>query len=140
MALTPRQRILYDHLCDQWRATLTKDADGRITGKAWTKIASAVPCYFMFRQSTEAPSAAGGLESDNLWSRDEIHTDGTLDIDADDVLKNLTLDSDGSQSAAYGRYWVVSGQPQAVSNQGRRRARMKIVQAVQIEVPPTGVS
>lgn len=140
MALTPRQRILYTHRFDQWRATLAKDADGRITGKTWAKIATAVPSYFLFRQSTEAPSVAGGIEADNFFSRDEVHCDGAHDIDADDVLQNATFDADGSQSAAYGRYWVVSGQPQAVSNQGRRRARMKIVQAVQIEVPPTGVS
>lgn len=120
--------------------TLTKDADGRVTGKTWALQASAVPCYFLFCQSTEAPSVAGGLEADNMFSRDEIHLPGDQAIDADWLVKNVTLDADGSQSAAYGRYWVVSGQPQAVSNQGRRRARMKIVQAVQIEVPPTGVS
>lgn len=140
MALTPRQIILYTHRAELWRATITKDGDGRVTGKTWTLQATAIPCYFLFRSSTEAPSVAGGLEADNFFSRDELHTDGTLDIDADDVLKNVTLDSNGSQSAAYGRFWVVAGQPQAVSNQGRRRARMKVVQAVQIEVPPTGVS
>jgi hypothetical protein len=140
MALTPRQRILYRHKCNLWSQTITKDADGRVSGKTWTLQASAVPCYFLFRESTEAPSVAGGLEADNMFSRDEIHFDGTQTIDADWVIKNVTLDADGSQTAAYGRFWVVSGQPQAVSNQGRRRARMKVVQAVQIEVPPTGVS
>jgi hypothetical protein len=140
MALTPRQRRLYTHRANLWAQTITKDAEGRITGKSWALQASDVPCYFMFRQSTEAPSVAGGLEADNLFSRDEIHFDGTQEVDADFVIKNVTLDADGSQAAAYGRFWVVSGQPQAVSNQRQRRARMKIVQAVQMEVPPQGVS
>lgn len=140
MALTPRQVRFYQHRANLWAQTLTKDADGRITGKSWALQASNVPCYFVFRQSTEAPSPAGGLEADNMFSRDEIRLDGTQEIDADWVVKNVTLDADGSQSAAYGRFWVVSGQPQALSNQGVRRARMKVVQAVQIEVPPTGVS
>jgi hypothetical protein len=140
MALTPRQRILYTHRANLWANTRAKDAQGRITGHSWALVASNIPCYFVFRQSTEAPSVAGGLEADNFFSRDEIHVDGTLAIDSDMVLKNVTLDADGSQSAAYGRFWVVAGQPQAVSNQGRRKARMKVVQAVQIETPPVGVS
>lgn len=140
MALTPRQRILYRHKANLWAQTITKDGSGRVTGKAWTLQASNVSCYFIFRDSTEAPSPAGGIEADNMFSRDEVHFPADQAIDADWVIKNVTLDADGSQAAVYGRYWVVSGQPRALSNQGGRRAGMKIVQAVQIETPPTGVS
>lgn len=140
MALTPRQRILYQHAGDIWRPTRPQDASGFLIAITYTKIAIAAPMYWVTRISVEAPSLVGGLESDNLFSRDEIHLDGAQEIDADYIIKNVTLDADGTRSENYGRFWIVAGQPQSLSNQGRRRARMRKVQAVQIATPPAGVS
>ncbi len=140
MPLTPRQTRLYKDLVDIYSlAQTTSPTTGRRTAKTYTLSASAVPCHFKIRQSVEAPNPMGRIEADNIFSRDEVHFAHDALIDSDWVLVNKSLALDGSQSKNYGRYWIVSGQPQSIPSHGGRRANFRIVQAVQVKRPPNGV-
>jgi hypothetical protein len=140
MALTPRQVLAYKDTVDLYSlAQTTSLTTGLRTAKTYALVASAVPCLFKIRQSVEAPSPMGRVESDNMFSLDEIHFDHAQAIDSDWVIVNKSLAADGSQSQNYGRYWICRGQPASIPSHGGRRANVRIVQAVQVKKPPAGV-
>lgn len=140
MALTARQRACYQDLVDIYALTMaTSPTTGRRTAKTYTLIASAVRCHFKLRQSVEGPSPMGRVETDNMFSLDEIHFEHSVVVDSDYILVNRSLARDGSRSQNYGRYWIVRGQPQSVPSHGGRRANLRIVQALQVKRPPAGV-
>lgn len=141
MALNSRQRRAYKDTCNLWQPSYTINGTSKLqTGTTYTLAASDVPCHFESRQSVEGPSVFGAVEGDDLYSRDKIHFAIDVTIDSGWIVKKTTVDRNGDNAPDYGRFWVVSGQPQSIPARGGRRANKIIVQAVQEQTAPDGVS
>lgn len=136
-----RQETLYHHLADIWALAQTSNVTTkRRQAKTYTRIAQAEPCHFQLRQSVDEPHAMGGIEGDNIFTRDVIHFAEYEGIDNDMVVVNKTLDFDGNPAENYGRFWVVAGQPTSIARVGNRDAGKRSVQAVQVHEAPRGVT
>lgn len=143
MALTPRQKRLYTDRMDLYRPSMPRNpSTGRVLApvKEYTPAYFDIPCYFQIRSSVETAQLFGRIEGDNIFTVDTIHLDGEQEIDSGWIAVNKTLDSDGSESLNYGRYWIVQGQPKTISNRGRRRARKRSVEAIQQGRKPEGLT
>ena len=140
VALTRRQELFYTDRADLYRPVHDRDpTSGTYRGKRYEPEALAVPCYFEVRSSVETAQLFGRIEGDNMFTVDTVHLDGEQEIDSGWVLVNRTLDADGAPSRNYGRYWIVQGQPKSVSNRGRRTARKRSVEAIQVSRKPEGL-
>jgi hypothetical protein len=140
--LTPRQRILYTDRACLYEPVWTRDpTTGRPTKRVFHLRATNVPCYFeISAQSVEVPSFLGAIESDNSFSRDQVHMPASIQADSGWIIKNVTRETgSGAPSQNFGRYWVISGQPKSISQRGRRRAQKRQFEAIQFQRPPEGV-
>lgn len=141
MALNARQRLAYRNSADLWEPAYTIDGATQLqTATTYTLVASDVKCLKKTQDSIEGVGSFGRVEGDNQFSRDIWHFDIAQEIDSDWIIKDVTVDRNGTNSPHHGRYWVVSGEPQVVPALGGRNANLKRVQAVGMAVPPDGVS
>lgn len=130
MALSPRQLALYVNTVDIWRPSVTVNAvDGTPGARAWTKIASAVQCYFEFTPSQFAEAGGILVEEDNIFTLDVVHFEASTDVKAADVLK-ITA---GPGSVGF---WVLWGNAEYKA----RLANKLSIRGKKLEKAPTGVS
>jgi hypothetical protein len=139
--LSPRQVIFYQDRADIWMLTQTSDpGSGLFQTKTYALSAADVPCYFRIRQSIDEPTALGRIEGDNIFTRDEIYFADDTIVDSDAIIVNKSIDANGVPSVNYGRFWVVAGQPRSNHRRGIRRGEKRVTHAVQMQVPPVGVT
>ena len=138
MYLTPRQERFYQHRVDIYAPTTALDANGEPT-TVYTLSARAVPCHIEKNQSGNIPSAGGRLEYDISLSKDTVHFPIEAMIDDTYWFQNVTIDRYGRQSTAYGRWWVIQGEPKTIESLGVRDANKKAVTAIQQKEAPDGI-
>lgn len=141
MILTPRQKRLYKHRANIYKATTVFDGSGvPTTTYSATPVHSNVPCHFEKNHSSNNPSAAGRVEYDITITKDTIYFPIGVEIDDTYYVKNITRDRSGASSTNTGRWWVVQGQPETTESVGGRSVNNKSVTAIQVKTPPSGLS
>lgn len=138
--LSRRQRIFYTDRLVTFKPTYARDVKGRLTGTTYVQQETDVPCHFEINLFLQEPDVAGEVQSNNNFTRDKIHIPADLTIDNDWWVVNATLNGDGSQSKNYGKAWVIMGEPQSISQRGRRQGQKQIVQGLQNAKKPPGVT
>lgn len=86
MALSPEQTALYVHTADVWR--LGPGASGQ--PKAWSKVFSAIPCYFQTGLRGRAPSDWGLTQMDGREALDTLHCEASHLLQPGDYVQQLT--------------------------------------------------
>lgn len=97
--------IFRPHRCDVWRETESLNADGTRAPVAWERIATNALCRFQTGESVKAPDGFIKTESDNMFSYDLVHFDGSADVGEGDILRQTT-------GPDVGEYWTVRGDSQ----------------------------
>ena len=138
-ALSWRQTKLYQHRCDLWRPTRTTTA-GKPGQPVYSLVEADVKCFFEINPSTSSLGIMGRLETDIIFTLDILHFAEDQAVDEEWVAVNRTLSADGSQSANYGRFWVMRGNPRRISSTSRRAAGKTAIYASQEATAPTGVT
>lgn len=134
---SPRQRIAYQEVCNLWQPSRSINATtGAVATEVFTLAYSNVP--FLFQNTpnySQIPRAGGRLKQDSLLTSDTMHFYADQEIGEGWIVKDVTLNPDGSTPRTYGKFYRVQGEPQP-----NRRGNKQSVETVNIEHPPTGVS
>lgn len=141
MALSNRQRKLYEDRCDIWRPVRDADGTTKVVGdETYERISVNVKCYFQLSPSQDDYAQFGRYERDIILTLDILHFDRNQEIDSDYIVKNLTRHKDGAVSKNYGRFWKVRGQARSFVERRRRAMGKQIILASATEEVPPGVS
>jgi len=139
-ALSPRQELSFNHLCDLWRPLRDYASDNKPSAERYELAYVNVRCRFEIKQSTDTTSAIGRLEGDQFFTIDAIHFAERQEIDDNWIVVNRSMSADGNAADTMnGRIWMVRGQPQVFARSERRQGGKKLVMASQEQNPPLGM-
>jgi hypothetical protein len=112
MALTPRQRRLYDN-----EMTIKRKSRGTSGDIKVTTVATAVKCKLFNTDNADEPTTLGMMKQDVLVTYDFLHCEYGTDIRGEDEILFTKSGKPG-----YGDTYVVRGDPAEYQSSGGRRA------------------
>jgi hypothetical protein len=139
MALNRRQNRLYKNLAKIWRPAYQKDAPTKEeTETRYEPVATGVSCLYTNQESPESVGAGGfpRYEQPSFFTRDVWDFAIDVEIDAEYLIQDQTVDRFGNPSPHFGRYWLVVGTPQKLPSLGRRNCNMKRCLTIEQPTPP----
>jgi hypothetical protein len=117
-----------------------------VTGAAgvetWTLLASSVAFHLQPNPSPEDVYAEGRIERQIIFTLDLAHFDEQQDVDADYIIKIVSLNRDGLPTENYGRFFRLRSQPRSFAKRARRNSGKKsfLMNALPRNDVPEGVS
>jgi len=137
MPLTDWQELAFQNLVDLYRPRYEIDPMKRIqVDTDFDLVATAIPANYKNNQSPEEVDPIGRVEQFNIFTRDEWHFAIDVEIGAQWLIHDRTVDRYGNPSPWFGQYWIVQGTAQNFPSLGERDANMRIVRANVIAHPP----
>jgi len=85
MALSEEQQELYVHAADVWR--LLPGSPG--SPKSWTRVQTALPCYFQSGMGRRKPEEFGLSELDGREALDTLHCEGGAFLQPEDYVQQV---------------------------------------------------
>jgi hypothetical protein len=140
MALSPRQNLAYNHLCNLYRPVRTYASDNKPSAESYELAYTGVRCRFKINASADLATVIGRLEGDNYLTLDDLHVAEDQEIDDNWWVLNQTLNIDGTQSTLFGRWWVCRGQPQKFIRSARRQGGKVLIKVSQELNAPLGIT
>lgn len=139
-ALSPRQRLVYNHRASLYRPVRTYAADGKPSAESYELAYMDVPCRFEIKESVDNASVIGRAEGDQFFSLDSVHFAERQEVDDNWWILNQSYSADGDPAdTMFGRWWTCRGQPQVFAKSARREGGKKLIKASQEKNAPLGI-
>lgn len=126
MALTRRQRLLYEHRMDVWRKARNGSGDF-----VWALHLSNVPCYFYSSSNADEPTPVGLVKKDITIMQDKLHFEAGIDVKGQDRVKKTT-----SGHSDAGEWYSINGEPYIRESTTRRSPNFATVFINRTTEPP----
>jgi hypothetical protein len=126
MALTRRQRKLYEHTMDVYRKSRNGPGDW-----VYTLHLSEVPCYFYSSSNADSPMPVGLQKRDIAIMQDKLHFEASLDVKGQDMIKKTTAGHPDKDE-----WYSIQGEPMVRASTSRRSPNVAMVFINKTTKPP----
>lgn len=131
--LNARQLRAYRSRVDVWRkGTRTFSGTGAPTEAAYFRIRTAMPGLWDYTQNDSDPTQVGRIKRRTALTEDGFHAEVNEDLRDTDILVDVSLLADGSNSPNIHTMARIQGEPRKIPNFGGRRVNAQIVQTMSI--------
>ena len=141
MSLTARQQISYQHLFHIIHVTRSVNTSTGVPGvETYTLGPTFVPALSKPTDNIDTVvEGAGRVKTPNVFTMDFVWMESSTNIRDADIIKDVSLLPDGSQSPNYGSYSRVLGAPKRTPASGNRNANELMIRVMTMEKVPAGL-